>query len=61
MPRNYYRLEVRLEPKMRTRLEKLRQESESYTKKKVSMNALVSQIIESYLDRLPKERLEEEK
>lgn len=61
MPRNYYRLEVRLEPKTKTRLEKLRQESESYTKKKVSMNVLVSQIIESYLDRLPKESLEEEK
>ncbi|TXH10528.1 MAG: hypothetical protein E6R04_05110 [Spirochaetes bacterium] len=61
MPRNYYRLEVRLETELKTRLERLRRESESYTKKKVSMNALVSQIIESYLDRLPKERLEEEK
>jgi len=61
MPRNYYRLEVRLETELKTRLERLRRESESYTKKKVSMNALVSQIIESYLERLPKERLEEEK
>jgi hypothetical protein len=61
MPSLNYRLEVKVSRNTRARLEQLRAEFKEQTGKPVSMSTLVSNILDSYLEKLPAKEVEEEK
>lgn len=61
MPALNYRLEVKVSRETRVRLEQLRAEFKEQTGKPVSMSTLVSNILDSYLEKLPAKEVEEEK
>lgn len=59
MPKDYYRIELRLPQETLARLKKLLKESREKTNSKVTMNALLSNIVDSYLSELQASELEE--
>ena len=59
MPKDYYRIELRLPPETLKRVKKLLKESREKTNSKVTMNALLSNIVESYLNEMQASELEE--
>lgn len=61
MALNDYRMEVKVSRDTKAQLERLRQEFNSKSSKKVTMSALVSGILASYLERLPSQEVEEKK
>ena len=59
MPKDYYRIELRLPQETLARLKKLLKESREKTNSKVTINALLSNIVDSYLSELQASELEE--
>ncbi len=58
---NDYRMEVKVPRETKSQLERLRQEFYDHSGKKVSMSALVANILQEYLARLPSQEVEERK
>lgn len=58
---NDYRMEVKVPRETKSQLERLRQEFYDQSGKKVSMSSLVASILQSYLEHLPSQEVEERK
>lgn len=61
MALNDYRMEVKLSRETKSQLERLRQEFRAKSGKRITMTALVSNILQTYLERLPSSDIEEQK